>query len=117
MVSPEPRREQGIRLSVVGNDDTRRYHSRMDVFQTLDIPFTENFERHNEAGRFVPIKRIEGDSCKPAVDAVCDRILRHSDCSSYHGAGAKKRQNSSCVIAAIVYIGIHKERRNGTIAA
>ncbi len=59
---------------------------------TLDIPFTENFERHNEAERFVPIKRIEGDSCKPAVDAVCDRILRHSDCSSYPEARATKRR-------------------------
>jgi hypothetical protein len=35
-------RDRGIRLSIVGNDDTRRYLSRMDVFQTLDILFTEN---------------------------------------------------------------------------
>jgi len=75
-------REQGLRLSVVGNDDTRRYLSRMDVFQSLDIPFAGNFERHNEAGRFVPIKRIEGNSCKPAVDVVCDRILRQLDDAS-----------------------------------
>ena len=75
-------REQGIRLSVVGNDDTRRYLSRMDVFQTLDIPFTETFDRHNAAGRFVPMKRIEGDSWKPAVDVVCDRTLRQLDDAS-----------------------------------
>ena len=72
-------RDQGIRLSVVGNNDTRRYFSRMDVFQTLEIPFTENFERHNEAGRFVPMKQIEGESCKPAVDAVCDLVLHQFD--------------------------------------
>ena len=72
-------RDQGIRLSVVGNDDTRRYLSRMDVFQTLDIPFTENFERHSAVGRFVPMKQIEGDSCKAAVDAVCDLVLHQFD--------------------------------------
>ena len=75
-------REQGIRLSVVGNDDTRHFLSRMDVFQTLDIPFTENFEHHNAAGQFVPIKRIEGDLCKPAVNVVCDRTLRQLDDAS-----------------------------------
>ena len=72
-------REQGTRLSVVGNDEARRYLSRMDVFRTLDIPSTENFERHNEAGRFLPMKRIEGDSCKTAVDAVCDLVLHQFD--------------------------------------
>ena len=72
-------REKGIRLSVVGNDDARRYLSRMDVFRTLDLAFTENFERHNEAGRFVPMKQIEGESCKPAVDAVCDLVLHQFD--------------------------------------
>jgi hypothetical protein len=75
-------REQGIRLLVVGNDDTRRYLSRMDVFQTLDVPFTETFDQHKAAGRFVPIKRIEGDLCKPAVDVVCDRTLRQLDDAS-----------------------------------
>jgi hypothetical protein len=72
-------RDQGVRLSVVGNDDARRYLSRMDVFHTLEIPFTEGFVRHNEAGRFVPMKRIEGDSCKHAVDAVCDLVLHQFD--------------------------------------
>ncbi len=75
-------REQGIRFSVVGKDDARCYLSRMDVFQTLDIRFTETFERHIAAGRFVPIKRIEGGSCKPVVDVVCDRILRRLDDAS-----------------------------------
>jgi hypothetical protein len=69
----------GGRLSITGNDDTRRYLARMDVFQTLDIPYTENFERQNEAGRFVPMKLIQGDSCKPAVDAVCDLVLHQFD--------------------------------------
>lgn len=72
-------RERDVRLSVVGNDDARHYLSRMDVFHTLDIPFTENFERHSEVGRFVPMKRIEGDSCKHAVDAVCDLVLHQFD--------------------------------------
>ena len=66
-------REQGIRFSVVGKDDARCY---------LDIRFTETFERHIAAGRFVPIKRLEGDSCKPVVDVVCDRILRRLDDAS-----------------------------------
>jgi hypothetical protein len=66
-------------ISVTGNDDTRRYLARMDVFQALDIPYTENFERHNEAGRFVPMKLVQGDSCKSAVDAVCELVLHQFD--------------------------------------
>ena len=66
-------------ISVTGNDDTRRYLARMDVFQTLDIPYTENFERHNEAGRFVPMKLVQGDSCGSAVDAVCELVLHQFD--------------------------------------
>ncbi len=30
----------------------------------------------------MPMKRIEGDSCKLAVDVVCDRILRQLDDAS-----------------------------------
>ena len=66
-------------ISVTGNDDTRRYLARMDLFQTLDIPYTENFERHNEAGRFVPMKLVQGDSCGSAVDAVCELVLHQFD--------------------------------------
>jgi hypothetical protein len=51
-------------------------------YETFDIPFTDKFERHNEAGRFMPMKRIEGDSCRLAVDLVCDRILRQLDDAS-----------------------------------
>ena len=45
-------------------------------YETFDIPFTDKFERHNEAGRFMTMKRIEGGSCKPVVDVVFGRILR-----------------------------------------
>jgi STAS-like domain of unknown function (DUF4325) len=72
-------RGMGGRLSISGNDDTRRYLARMDVFDTLDIPYTEQFERHNETGRFVPIKLVQGDSCKSAVDAVCELVLHQFD--------------------------------------
>ena len=90
-------REQGIRFSVVGKDDARCYLSRMDVFQTLDIRFTETFERHIAAGRFVPssargrLVQARGRRGMRPHPPSTGRRLRRSDCPSYHEAGAKKR--------------------------
>ena len=98
----------GVHLTFVGNDDARRYLSRMDVFQTLDIPFTENFERHNAAVRFVPIKRIEGDSCKPAVDVVLPRQERSLQMRNHgkHGRTRKREVDSDSLFREFRWISV-----------
>lgn len=48
------RRESGSRFAVVGDDDTLRYLSRMNLFRHLDAECREAFSRHTEVGRFIP---------------------------------------------------------------
>jgi hypothetical protein len=52
----------------------------MDLLRILDVAYEEGFERHPETGRFIPIRLIDDpQSCKGAVDAICDLVLRQFD--------------------------------------
>src|SRR5262249_44257175 len=69
-------RQAGVTIRFVGDDDARRYLSRMDVFHVLEGPFAETFNRRSEAGRFLPLRLIDGSvACGSATDALCDLVL------------------------------------------
>jgi hypothetical protein len=73
-------RARGRQLAITGSDDAIRYLARMNLFQHLNVPFGENFQRHTEVGRFIPLRLIEGEeSLKAAVDAICDLVLHQFD--------------------------------------
>src|SRR5262245_6636389 len=64
-------RQSGATIRFVGDDDARRYLSRMDLFRVLGVPFAETFIRHNESGRFLPVRLIDGpEACGAATDAL-----------------------------------------------
>ena len=70
------RKQRGTQLVVTGDENSRRYLSRMDLLAAIDSPFTEDFERRPPAGRFLPVTLIQDDkSAKYAVDSVCDLVL------------------------------------------
>lgn len=73
--------EEGRRIDFEGNSTgSLRYMARMNLFEHVGFPFRENFERWNEAGRFLPLMLItDGDSVKTAVDSLCDLIVRQFD--------------------------------------
>ena len=67
---------KGIDLLIDGYSDRQRYMARMDVFIVLDMPCRDDFFRHPEFGRFVPVKLITCDrDRKAAVDSVCDLVI------------------------------------------
>lgn len=72
--------EEGKIFKFIGDQDTLRYLSRMDVFQCIGFEFEETFERHQEVGRFIPVKLIVNDeSVSEGSNAICDLILRNFD--------------------------------------
>jgi hypothetical protein len=74
------RQRRGTRLVITGDDNSRRYLSRMDLLAALESPFTEDFVRKPAAGRFLPVTLITDDqSAKFAVDSICDLVLHQFD--------------------------------------
>jgi len=68
----------GSKLEFIGSDN--HYLSRMDVLSTLNITYEEDFKRHSEAGRFIPVKTIRTfDDCHRAANAICDLVIHHFD--------------------------------------
>jgi hypothetical protein len=64
------------KLVITGDDNSRRYLSRMDLMTALESPFTEDFKRKPAAGRFLPVTLVDDDnSAKYAVDSICDLVL------------------------------------------
>ena len=46
------RKEMGTSFAFGGKADTLNYPSRMDLFEHLGFDYKEQFNRHNETGRF-----------------------------------------------------------------
>ena len=70
------RNRHGTQLVITGDENSRRYLSRMDLMAALESPFTEDFERKPAAGRFLPVTLVDDDnSAKYAVDSICDLVL------------------------------------------
>lgn len=73
-------KRKGSSFTFVGNDDTCKYLSRMDLFCALDIPYTESFKRHSEIGRFIPVCLVDCEtSCQKATNSICDLVLHQFD--------------------------------------
>ena len=70
----------GKKLDFIGNQDILNYLSRLDLFRHLDYPYAESFQRHLSAGRFIPLKLVDGgDAVLDASNAICDLVLRNFD--------------------------------------
>lgn len=66
--------QEGRLIHFTGN---LRYLSRMDFFRILEIPYDESFTRHDERGRFIPLKSITNDDdVFEVTNEICDLILR-----------------------------------------
>lgn len=55
-------RANGKTVNIIFNGEncgTHNYASRINVFQHLNIPFVENFRRHNTSASLIPITKIE----------------------------------------------------------
>lgn len=73
-------RGKGCRFTFAGDYNARKYLSRMDLFRHLDYAFDERFERHAEAGRFLPVMAVDSlESGQAAVNQICDLVLHLFD--------------------------------------
>jgi hypothetical protein len=66
----------GGEIQFGGAEEPRRYLSRMNLFKHLDVPYEEDFERHNATGRFTPIRLIEGAiDVEPTTNEILELVL------------------------------------------
>jgi hypothetical protein len=66
----------GGEIQFSGAEDPRSYLSRMNLFEHLEVPYEEDFERHDETGRFTPIRLIEGASdVEPTTNEILELVL------------------------------------------
>ena len=73
-------RDSGRRIGFYGDENVLRYLSRLDVFRHTEFAYEEHFERHPEAGRFIPARLITGEQdVFEANNAICDLVLRQFD--------------------------------------
>lgn len=73
-------RRRGHDVEFYGDDSTLRYLARMDLFKLLQFPFRENFERHVEGGRFIPLHTIQNTrDCVNVIGRIGDLVLHHFD--------------------------------------
>gem|GEM_PF-3324892 len=73
-------RVRGAKIDFYGDDNVRRYLSRLDVFRHTEFPCAEHFERHPEAGRFIPTQLIASEQdVFEANNGICDLVLRQFD--------------------------------------
>ena len=73
-------RRRGHEVEFYGDDTTLRYLARMDLFKLLEFPYRENFERHTEGGRFIPLHKVENTKeCVKVINRIGDVVLHHFD--------------------------------------
>jgi hypothetical protein len=71
-------RLQEVRFT--GDAAKLNYLSRLDLFKILGFKYEEQFTRHPEAGRFVPLKQISSTKdVHAAVSGLCDMTTRFLD--------------------------------------
>lgn len=73
------RKMQGCSFRFLGEKGVLAYSSRIDLFKHLAFDYEETFERHDESGRFVPLRLLtdRGASLASAVEAVCELVQQH----------------------------------------
>jgi len=73
-------RRRGHDVEFYGDDSTLRYLARMDLFKLLQFRYRENFERHVEGGRFIPLHTVENtNDCVKVINRIGDLVLHHFD--------------------------------------
>jgi hypothetical protein len=66
----------GGEIQFSGAEDPRRYLSRMNLFEHLEVPYEEDFQRRDATGRFTPIRLIEGASdVEPTTNEILELVL------------------------------------------
>ncbi len=70
------RKELGTSFAFEGESDVLNYLSRMDLFEHLGVNYKEQFTRHNEIGRFIPLRLIRDfTDVTQATDAICELVI------------------------------------------
>jgi len=73
-------RRRGHDVEFYGDDSTLRYLARMDLFRLVEFRYRENFERHVEGGRFIPLHKVENPKdCVKVINRIGDLVLHHFD--------------------------------------
>lgn len=66
----------GGEIQFGGAEEPQSYLSRMDLFEHLEVPHEEDFQRRDETGRFTPIRLIEGASdVEPTTNEILELVL------------------------------------------
>lgn len=66
----------GRRIEFRGSSEVMNYLSRLDLFKYLDFAYEEEFKRHSETGRFIPVRLINDDeSVYRTVNEICNLVL------------------------------------------
>ncbi|MCS4193523.1 hypothetical protein GGP50_001744 [Salinibacter ruber] len=66
----------GGEIQFSGAEDPCSYLSRMNLFEHLNVPYEEDFQRRDETGRFTPIRLIEGASdVEPTTNEILELVL------------------------------------------
>ncbi len=75
------RKARGCTFRFLGERTALSYPSRVDLFKHLEFDYEETFARHDESGRFIPLRLLtdRGASLAGAVEAVCELVSRHVD--------------------------------------
>ena len=70
------RKTRGCSFRFLGEKRALAYPSRIDLFKHLEFEYQETFERHDESGRFIPLRLLtdRGASLADAVEAALWRI-------------------------------------------
>ncbi len=69
-------KDRGCTIQFSGDTDIQNYLSRMDLFEHLDFSFEEKFNRHNELGRFIPLRLISDyTDVVPATNDICELVI------------------------------------------
>ncbi|GJL57048.1 MAG: hypothetical protein NPIRA02_41800 [Nitrospirales bacterium] len=73
-------KSKGRNVIFDGDKETCDYLARMNLFRLIDFDYRENFNRHTEAGRFLPITTIyDEQSVYMASNKICDLALHQFD--------------------------------------
>ena len=75
------RRKHGCTFGFIDPPERLSYPARMDLFRHLDVDYRESFTRHDEKGRFLPLKLItdRGPAVRDVVEAVRDLVALQFD--------------------------------------
>lgn len=68
-----------VEVILPASQEVDRYISRMNYFRQIGIPHSENFSRHSEGDRFLPIERFSPNEDRSSLPGrVSDTIISHT---------------------------------------